>query len=137
VKGISVTTTYFCHSVARANTTEMSHLILISMAFHRGHAIHAKVLQAAKHTETCPYYMITITIQDGRKMIGRAVKREQLDRLRVVRRGTSAPWLMQLEDEVLVPFGGTSALLPETDWLTGIRIIRRTKSASRDSSHHL
>jgi hypothetical protein len=39
-------------------------------------------------------------------MIGQAVKRDQLDRLRVVRCGVSAPWLMQLEER------GTCALPP-------------------------
>lgn len=56
------------------------------------------------NTETCPYCLITI--RDHRAMIGQVVESDQLDRLRVVRCGVSAPWLMQLEER------GTCALPP-------------------------
>lgn len=79
-----------------ADTIDMSDPIPISMAlFYRGHDIHAKVVLMAKHTETCPYCLITI--RDHRTMIGHVVKKDQLDRLEVVRCAVSAPWLMQLQ----------------------------------------
>jgi hypothetical protein len=92
---------YFCYYLllpfgAGRTTIEMSDHILISMAlYYRGHDIHAKVVLTAKRTETCPYCLIAI--RDNTIMIGQAVRSVQLDRLRVVRRGISAPWLMQRE----------------------------------------
>jgi hypothetical protein len=74
----------------------MSDLILISMVLHyRGHDIHAKVVLMAKPTETCPYCLTAI--RDNTITIGQAVRSVQLDRLRVIRRGISASWLMQEE----------------------------------------
>jgi hypothetical protein len=113
---------YFCYYLLLPlgdgrTTIEMSDHILISMAlYYRGHDIHAKVVLMAKRTETCPYCLIPI--RDNTIMIGQAVRSVQLDRLRVVRRGISAPWLMQpRRTRYLCPsfFGGTSALLPEPD----------------------
>lgn len=94
--------TYYCHSATAAappSRCPSRCQVLSRLAWHYSTeamtSMRKSFLWPSPPTETCPYCLIAI--RDNTITIGQAVRSVQLDRLRVIRRGISASWLMQEE----------------------------------------